>query len=149
MIGNVPDLPGAGAWAEPTGADTGDAARGCPKGTDGGAAPTPDTAGACAPVISGVAGAVACELAGTPLPPGIARKNSLAICSRRATSGNPAGAGPSGETEGRRGSAIVVELRDIDVFKNGGRIFGQNGQRAIERHEIGRDGLVVDAHEAD
>src|SRR5271165_1318438 len=38
---------------------------------------------------------------------------------------------------------------DIHVIEDGERVLRQHSERAVERDEIGGDGLAVDAHEAD
>ena len=43
---------------------------------------------------------------------------------------------------------VVMIFTHLDIFDHSGGIFGENRQRAIERNQVGRNCLVVDAHEA-
>src|SRR6185369_11054484 len=70
---------------------------------------------------------------------GMARNISLA--SRARISGSRGPAPPLG-------SLVLMVSVDRDVVENRQRVLRQHGQGAIERDQIGRDRLVVDAHEA-
>src|SRR5688572_24413382 len=45
--------------------------------------------------------------------------------------------------------AVVVVAIDLDALEHPDRVLGENGGRAIERDQVGRGALLIDAHEAD
>jgi len=97
--------------------------------------------------------------AGAPIgaPPFTPLKNALANRSIAPASGMKAPA-RTGSTSGAEtgapvrsgvGMGIFGIAADLDIVENGKRVLRQHGERAIERDEIGGDGLAIDAHEAD
>jgi hypothetical protein len=43
---------------------------------------------------------------------------------------------------------VFVVFVDMDVLQNAEGVIGQNHNRTVKRDQVGSDGLVVDAHEA-
>jgi hypothetical protein len=100
---------------------------------------------------------------------GGARNSAFAKCASIATSGQGGGNGsapavpagmpgdgtPTADSSGGvafRGSGvlerILMILADVDLIEHTERVVGEHGERAVERDQVGRDRLLVDAHEA-
>src|ERR1700730_3127658 len=115
------------------------------------------------------AGTLAPTLSGVVALPGSAAKNSFASRAITAGSGsgniarNPLSSASAAEPRSAvrsadvcllvpgslvPGSLVLMILIHADAFENAHSIFRENGQRAVQRDQVGRDGLVIDAHEA-
>jgi hypothetical protein len=105
------------------------------------------------------AGTLAPDLSAVALA-GSAAKNSLASLAITAGSGTanivadllssasaPEPWSVSAARSADAGSLVLMVLIHADVLENADSIFRENRQRAIERDQVGSDGLVVDAHE--
>src|ERR1700678_576196 len=81
-----------------------------------------------------------------PAPP---RANGNAPKSGAETSGILSSRSAAASWLAANGSVVLMVLVHFDVVEHGERVVDQRRQRAIERHQVGCDDLVVDAHEAD
>src|ERR1039457_311683 len=86
-------------------------------------------------------------------------KNSLAMRARSAGSGTLAGTCnvppnilaqlSSVIGAAASNSLVLMVISYIDAFEHGDRVVNKHRRRTVQRNQIGRQGLVVDAHEAD
>src|SRR4051794_39691775 len=77
--------------------------------------------------------------------PGKAEKNWFARrSSSRAKRAGSAFGSASCET-----SLVLMVLADVDVLEHAHRVFRQDGEGAVQRHQVRRRAPVVDAHPAD